>query len=121
MATGTKATASTSTATETQKGSTFILNDAELETLKSTRGRKATDSVYLAEVKAAIESGDVCGIRLTAAVKAPYVQAQLRKAAKALGIEKAITVYNREESKSDANPHGFVAYKIVKAEADASE
>jgi len=92
---------------DANKGSLFELNDDELASLKSTRGRKATPSVYLAEVTAALESKseNPTGVRLSATVKAPWVQAQLRKAAKELGIEKRITIYNREEK-------GFVAFVI---------
>lgn len=109
MATKTVAKADTATV-NANKGSLFELNDSELESLKSTRGRKATPSVYLAEVSQAMESGEAnpVGIRLSATVKAPWVQAQLRKAAKELGIEKRITIYNREEK-------GFVAF-VVKPE-----
>ncbi len=95
---------------DTNKGTLFELNDDELSSLKSTRGRKATPSVYLPEVTAALESksDNPVGVRLSATVKAPWVQAQLRKAAKELGIEKRITIYNREEK-------GFVAF-VVKPE-----
>lgn len=89
------------------KGTLFELNDDELDSLKSTRGRKATPSVYLAEVREAVERGDETpvGIRLSATVKSPWVQAQIRKAAKELGVEKRVVVYNREEK-------GFVAFKV---------
>lgn len=93
------------------KGKLFDLNDEELESLKSTRGRKATPSVYLAEVESAVQANDgrPVGIRLSATVRSPWVQAQLRKASKALGLEKRMTIYNREEK-------GFVAFVIKPTE-----
>lgn len=99
-------------------GKTFELNDSELETLKSTRGRKPEPSVYLAEVTNAKENpGTAFGVSLSETVKAPWVMAQLRKAAAQLEIDsKVFTVYNREENKSNDHPFGFVAYR-VKAES----
>jgi hypothetical protein len=98
-------------------GKDFILDDSELETLKSTRGRKEEKSPYLDRVQAAHDTGDVKGIDLSATLKAPWVMSQLRKAAKQLGYDsKAITVFDRSENKSDAHPHGFIAYKVAKSE-----
>lgn len=95
-------------------GKLFELNDSELDTLKSTRGRKPEPSVYLAQVANAQENPGVAfGVSLTETLRAPWVMAQLRKAAAQLEIDsKNLTVYNREENKSDDHPHGFVAYRI---------
>jgi hypothetical protein len=101
-------------------GKAFILNDAELETLKSSRGRKEEESVYKSDVADALKTGDICGVSLTASLKGPWVMAQLRKAAKQIGLStKDITVYDRSENKSDDHPHGFVAYKVVRAESES--
>lgn len=90
------------------KAATFKLSDDDLASLKSTRGRKATPSIYLAEVKAAMQAlGEPQGIKLTGNMKASKVSAELRKAAKELKIEKQITVFNREE-------RGFVAFIVNK-------
>jgi hypothetical protein len=110
----------TASETNASVGKAFRLNDAELETLKSSRGRKEEASVYKGEVTDALKTGDVCGISLTASLKGPWVMAQLRKAAKQLGLStKEITVYDRSENKSDDHPHGFVAYKVVRVEAES--
>lgn len=104
---------------------TFLLNPAELASLTSARGRKATDSEYLEQVKAAqafpttfnkdggIVTGDVHGIAVTATKKASWIGPQLRKAAKQLGIDpKYFTVLDRSTSVSESHPMGFVAYWV---------
>lgn len=98
-------------------GKTFELNDSELETLKSTRGRKTEPSVYLDQVRAAaVYAGTAFGISLTPTLKAPWVMAQLRKAAVQLDLDsKSFTVYNREENRSEDHPHGFIAYRVKAA------
>jgi hypothetical protein len=83
----------------------FEASDEELALLKSSRGRKPKPSVYAAKVQEAMKNGSTRVVRLSATKKAPWVMGQLRKAAKDLGIEKRISILNREE-------HGFVAYFV---------
>lgn len=135
MATGTKSTASE---TNAKQGNVFTLSEAELGTLTGTRGRKATDSVYLDEVtkalanathktvSEAVEAQAVNGIDLTAGLSPAWVGAQLRKAAsqaEANGVKdakKRITIFARDPESLKANPamlkahpHGFVAWVVV--------
>jgi hypothetical protein len=99
-------------------GAAFLLNDDELESLASSRGRKAVPSVYAAEVAEAVKHpGDKFGLKCTATAKAAWIGAQLRKGFKDVGIESAdYTVWNREEK-------GFVAFayspKAVESETPA--
>lgn len=92
-------------ALENKSGSAFLLDDDELASLVGTRGRKATPSVYAAEVKEALaHPGDKFGIRTTATSKAAWIGSQIRKAFKEAEVEVAdYTVWNREEK-------GFVAF-----------
>lgn len=119
--------AATKTATKpVESNGAFVLNDSELGNLIGQRGRKATDSIYLAEMKEAISnpakfekgtyvSGLVAGVKCTATRKGPYIEAQLRKAGKQLGLATAdFQVLNRSENTSQEQPFGFVAY-FVKA------
>lgn len=119
-------------ATGSDNGGKFVLNDEELTGLSGVRGRKATDSAYLAEVKEALEnptryvkgelvSGDIHAIRITDTRKAAWIQPQLRKASKQLGIDpKLFTVLDRSGTVSKNAPMGFVAY-FVKAEDAPTE
>jgi hypothetical protein len=99
----------------------FLLEDDELAELEGKRGRKATDSEYLAEVDEALaHRGDVYGIKCAkpgdtnpATPKAAWVAAQIRKGFKQREIDiKFYTVYNREEK-------GFVAFVAKPEEAPA--
>lgn len=132
MATATKDKA-TASETNASIGSAFVLDDAELETLKSTRGRKEEPSVYLENVKRAVENENdpkyVEGIQLTQTLKAPWVMAQIRKAVKQLGYEsKTVTVYDRSANHDKKHPFGFIAFRMdtskgteESSEATASE
>lgn len=111
-------------------GGSFIANANELATLATTRGRKATDSKYLAEVKHALDNptvfegdkvvkGEVHGIKCTEFRKAAWIGPELRKAAKQLGIPDRITVRDRSANTSAEHPHGFVLYWVKPEDAKA--
>jgi hypothetical protein len=120
----------TASGTNPTKGA-FILNDNELAALASARGRKATDSEYLAQMRDAVDNptvfvdgqvtqGEIHGIDLTESLKAAWVGPQLRKAAKQLGCGDRITVLDRSGSVSDDHPFGFMAYWIKPESTDDS-
>lgn len=107
-----KKTGTTGTSVADNGGGSFVLGDAELTLLVSARGRKATDSVYLDDIKTAIANGDAMngvGVRITEARKGPWIAAQLRKGFKQLEVDpKDYSVFDRTE-------HGFIAYKVKPA------
>lgn len=110
-----KAKANEPKASNATGGNTFILDDDELAVLRGRQGRKASPSVYLDQVSAALKTGDTMGVQLTDTLSASWVGAQLRKAAKQLEIDsKRIKVYNREDVRTAAHPHGFVAFKVMR-------
>lgn len=108
------------------KSQAFKLGDEELAAVEGTRsrGRQATPSVYTAEVTESLNSGEALGIRITETVKAPYVMAQLRKAAKQLSTDERpvkVTIWDRSERVGGDPFVGFKAVYAEPAKADDSE
>lgn len=104
--------AKTAAKPEAPKLATFELGDEEKALIAPKGGRVAKPSVYLAEVRAAIESGKAMGIPVTATVKGAWILGQLRKAAKELSTEAQpvkLKMWNRE----DATPRPFVGFQVV--------
>jgi hypothetical protein len=85
----------------------FELDDSQLSAIRPNAGRKATPSIYLAEVTSAIGTDKAFGIAVPADVKASYIVSELHKAAATLGVK--IKVWNRAAI-TETNP--FVGFKI---------
>lgn len=89
----------------------FELDAELLEVIKPSSGRKPVDSIYLPDVKLAIESGKARGVKIPADRKGTQVVSELHKAAKQLGIK--VQTWNKE-----SDERRFVAFRVKTAPAE---
>ena len=94
----------------------FILSDVELKAVARKGGREAAPSLYLEEVRGQIGSDKAMGIPVPATEKGTKVMAELRKAAKQLGVH--VRIWDRSGDKAAAGTQPFVGFKVIDKPAD---
>jgi hypothetical protein len=90
----------------------FELDEAQLVAIKPASGRKATDSIFLPDVKLAQESGKARGVAIPEGKKGTQVVSELHKATKQLGIK--VQTWNKETAVPP-----FVAFRVKAVAAPA--
>jgi len=94
----------------------FELDDTALKAIARKGGREAAPALYLEEVKAAIGKDKAFGIPVPEGVKGTKITAELRKAAKSLGVH--VRLWDRSGTKTPEGAAPFVGFKVIDKPAD---
>lgn len=95
---------------------TFELDDSALKAIARKGGREAAPALYLEEVRAAIGTEKAFGIPVPDGVKGTKITAELRKAAKSLGVH--VRLWDRSGAKTPEGSTAFVGFKVIDKPAD---
>ena len=94
----------------------FELDDTALNSIKRKGGREAAPALYLEEVRAAIGQDKAFGIPVPEGVKGTKITAELRKAAKSLGVH--VRLWDRSGAKAPEGGAPFVGFKVIDKPVD---
>ena len=96
----------------------FELDDTDLKAIARKGGREAAPALYLEEVRAAIgqPKEKAFGIPVPEGVKGTKITAELRKAAKSLGVH--VRLWDRSGAKTPEGRSPFVGFKVIDKPAD---